>query len=70
MNNLNGAVAEIADFIYRKPEVVVAILAESGYDISVDTATLKKINELTLSALYNNKEPFTTKFKEEFYKSN
>lgn len=68
MNNLNGAMAKIADFIYQKPEVVVAILAESGYDISVENATLKKINELTLSALYNNKEPFTTKFIEEFSK--
>jgi hypothetical protein len=69
MNNLTNATERIADFIFKKPEVVVAILAESGYDISVDNATLHRINELTLSALYNNKEPFTTKFREEISKN-
>jgi hypothetical protein len=53
---------KITDFIYQKPEVVVAILQESGYDISVDTATLRQINELTFNALFNQEEPFTSKF--------
>lgn len=63
MNNQEIASQKIADFIYKKPEVVVAILKESGYDISVDTATLRQINELTFTALFNEEEPFTSKFK-------
>ena len=63
MNNQDVAIKKIADFIYKKPEVVVAILKESGYDISVDTATLQQINDLTFKALFNQEEPFTSKFK-------
>lgn len=62
MNNQDVATKKVADFIYQKPEVVVAILKESGYDISVDTATLRQINELTFTALSNAEEPFTSKF--------
>ena len=69
MKNIDDTLKQIADFIYEKPEVVVSILAESGYDISVDTATLSKINELTINALYNKKEPFTSRFIEEFDKN-
>lgn len=68
MKNISKAIKEIADFIYKKPEVVVAILSESGYDISVNNATLRKINELTINALYRNEEPFTSRFIEEFNK--
>jgi hypothetical protein len=62
MNNQEVAIKKVADFIYKKPEVVVAILQESGYDISVDKATLRQINELTFTALSNQEEPFTSKF--------
>jgi hypothetical protein len=58
----NEAIIRISDFIYKQPEVVVAILKESGYDISVDTATLRQINELTFKALLAEEEPFTSKF--------
>lgn len=68
MNNQEVAIKKIADFIYEKPEVVVAILKESGYDISVDTATLSKINELTLTALFREEEPFTSMFLQEYTK--
>lgn len=62
MNNQVIATKKVADFIYQKPELVVAILKESGYDISIDTATLRQINELTLTALFNEEQPFTSKF--------
>jgi hypothetical protein len=64
MNNQDIATKKVADFIYKKPEVVVAILKESGYDISIDRATLKQINELTFTALFNQEQPFTDKFTE------
>ena len=62
MNNQEVAIKKIADFIYQKPEVVVAILKESGYDISIEKATLQQINELTFTALFNQEQPFTEKF--------
>lgn len=61
MNNKDFAVKRISDFIYKKPQIVVAILKESGYDISLDTATLRQINELTFNALYDGDVNFTTK---------
>lgn len=60
------AIKKIADFIYEKPDVVVAILQESGYDISVNTATLPLINKLTLTALTNEEQPFTQRFDKVF----
>ncbi len=63
MTNQDIAIKKVADFIYEKPDVVVTILKESGYDISVDKATLQQINELTFTALFNQEEPFTSKFK-------
>jgi hypothetical protein len=62
MNNFDVATLKVADFIYKKPEVVVSILQESGYDISIDTATLRQLNELTFNALIEKEEPFTSKF--------
>lgn len=56
------AIIKISNFIYKQPEVLVAILQESGYKISVDTATLRQINELTFNALFSEEEPFTSKF--------
>jgi hypothetical protein len=62
MNNQEIATKKVADFIYQKPDVVVTILKESGYDISIDDATLRQINDLTFTALFNQEEPFTSKF--------
>jgi hypothetical protein len=62
MNNQDIATKKVADFIYQKPDVVVTILKESGYDISIDDATLRQINDLTFTALFNQEEPFTSKF--------
>jgi len=61
MINKDLAVKKITDFIYKKPQIVVAILIESGYDISLDTATLRQINELTFNALYSGDVKFTSK---------
>jgi hypothetical protein len=49
----------INDFIYDKPDVVVVILQQYGYDIDLKTATLPQITELVYTALYiNQDEPF------------
>jgi hypothetical protein len=54
-------IQKVADFIYQKPELVVLALQESGYNIDIETATLKQINQLTFTAIYNNEEPFVSK---------
>ena len=51
MEKLTTAEQKIADFIYDYPEVVVKVLNNHGYNISMDTATLPEINELTYKAL-------------------
>ena len=51
MEKLTSAEQKIADFIYDYPEVVVKVLNTHGYNISMDTATLPEINELTYKAL-------------------
>ena len=51
----------ITDFIYKQPDVVVAVLKDSGYDISAKNATLHSITKLTLEALANNDQTFATK---------
>jgi len=51
MEKLGTVEQKLADFIYEKPEVVVKLLQKYGYNISVDTATLSKINELTFKAI-------------------
>jgi hypothetical protein len=52
MENLSPEEQRISDFIYNKPEVVVMMLNHHNYNISMDTATLSKINELVFKALY------------------
>lgn len=37
---------KINDFIYEKPDVVVVILQQFGYNIDLQTATLPQITEL------------------------
>lgn len=54
MDNLNAIDKKINDFIYEKPEVVVIILQQFGYDIDLQTATLTQITKLVYSALYLN----------------
>jgi len=50
---------KINDFIYDKPDVVVVILQQYGYDIDLQTATLPQITKLVYTALYiNQDEPF------------
>jgi hypothetical protein len=50
---------KINDFIYDKPDVVVVILQQYGYDIDLKTATLPQITKLVYTALYiNQDEPF------------
>lgn len=51
MEKLGTAEQKLADFIYEKPEVVVKLLQKYGYDISVETATLSQIYELTFKAI-------------------
>jgi len=51
MEKLGTAEQKLADFIYEKPEVVVKLLQKYGYDISVSTATLQQIYELTFKAI-------------------
>lgn len=50
---------KINDFIYNKPDVVVVLLQQFGYDINLQTATLPQITKLVYNALYlNQDEPF------------
>ena len=51
MEKLGTAEQKLADFIYEKPEVVVKLLQKYGYDISVKTATLSQIYDLTFKAI-------------------
>jgi phosphate/sulfate permease len=54
---------KINDFIYEKPDVVVVILQQYGYDIDLQTATLPQITKLVYTALYiNQDEAFTIAF--------
>jgi len=54
---------KINDFIYDKPDVVVVILQQFGYDINLKTATLPQITKLVYTALYiSNDEPFAQAF--------
>lgn len=52
MDKLQPKEQKLADFIYEKPEVVVELLKKYGYDISVSTATISQINELTFKAIF------------------
>ena len=59
MQNITAIDKKINDFIYDKPDVVVVILQQYGYDIDLQTATLPQITKLVYTALYISKdEPF------------
>ena len=59
MEKLSAIDVKINDFIYEKPEVVVIILQQFGYDINLKTATLTQITKLVYNALYiNQDQPF------------
>jgi len=51
MEKLGTVEQKLADFIYEKPELVVKLLQKYGYDISVKTATLSQIYDLTFKAI-------------------
>lgn len=56
MEKLTPINQKITDFIYDKPDVVVVLLQQSGYNIDLKTATLQQINKLVYGALYVNKD--------------
>ena len=59
MENTTAIDKKINDFIYEKPDVVVVILQQFGYDINLKTATLPQITKLVYTALYINQDkPF------------
>jgi hypothetical protein len=59
MENTTAIDKKINDFIYDKPDVVVVILQQFGYNINLKTATLPQITKLVYSALYINQDrPF------------
>jgi len=59
MDKVTAIDKKINDFIYDKPDVVVVILQQYGYDINLKTATLPQITKLVYTALYiNQDEPF------------
>lgn len=59
MDKVTAIDKKINDFIYDKPDVVVVILQQYGYDIDLQTATLPQITKLVYTALYINQDkPF------------
>jgi hypothetical protein len=56
MEKLTPINKKITDFIYDKPDVVVVLLQQSGYNIELKTATLQQINKLVYGALYVNQD--------------
>lgn len=56
MENLTPINQKITDFIYDKPDVVVVLLQQSGYNIDLKSATLQQINKLVYGALYVNQD--------------
>ena len=59
MEKLSAIDIKINDFIYEKPDVVVILLQQFGYDINLKTATLTQITKLVYNALYiNQDQPF------------
>lgn len=52
MEQLSVEEQKIADFIYSHPDLVVIILKNNGYRISMKTATLSKINKLVYKAIF------------------
>lgn len=62
MEKLTALDKKINDFIYNKPDVVVVILQQFGYDINLKTATLPQITNLVYNAIYNDDKPFIEAF--------
>jgi 2,3-bisphosphoglycerate-independent phosphoglycerate mutase len=58
MEKANQNIQEIVDFIFAKPEVVVKLLQEAGYEIEMNTATFQQIDKLTFEALEKKDEKF------------
>jgi len=58
MENFDPKIAEVVNFIFEKPEVVVRILQNSGYSIDMKTATLQQIDRMTFDALAKKDEKF------------
>ncbi len=58
---MQDSIKHITDFIYQKPDVVLAVLNDSGYNIPVKKATLNQITTQTLTALSNNDQKFASK---------
>jgi len=56
MEKLTPINQKITDFIYNKPDVVVVLLQQAGYNIDLKTATLQQINKIVYGALYINKD--------------
>lgn len=56
MEKLTPINQKITDFIYDKPDVVVVLLQQSGYNIDLNSATLQQINKLVYGALYVNQD--------------
>jgi len=56
MDKVTAIDKKINDFIYDKPDVVVVILQQFGYDIDLRTATLPQITKLVYTALYINQD--------------
>lgn len=51
MNQVDNQTKEIIDFIYSKPQLVVYLLQNYGYNIEMETANLQQIYYLTFKAL-------------------
>ena len=59
MEQLTSIDKKINNFIYDKPDVVVVILQQFGYDVNLKTATLPQITKLVYTALYTKQDkPF------------
>lgn len=58
MEKFDPNISQIVNFIFKKPEVVVRILQNSGYSIDMETATLQQIDKLTFEALQKKDEKF------------
>ena len=51
MAEFSPLVTKIVNFIYQKPEIVVSVLQQNGYNIDLKTATFQKIDYLTFYAI-------------------
>jgi hypothetical protein len=56
MEQLTSIDKKINNFIYDKPDVVVVILQQFGYDVNLKTATLPQITKLVYTALYTKQD--------------